>query len=72
MSFAEYHRKWGSIEDFRNKITERTAGRVVLLSDQTVCFQIAGQIVALRKCSSSPVKDIVRLLTYWRRLGAQA
>ena len=70
MSFVEYHRKWGKIEDFRNQIAERTAGKVVLLSDKTICFQIAGQIVAIRKCGSSPVKDIVRLLTHWSGLGA--
>ena len=72
MSFAEYHRKWSNIEDFRNKVAERTAGRVVLLSDQTVCFQVAGQIVAIRKCGSSPVKDIVRLLMFWKGMGADS
>ena len=72
MSFAEYHRKWGNIEDFRNKVTERTAGKVVLLNEQTVGFKVAGLIVAIRKCSSSPVKDIVRLLMFWKRMGAES
>ena len=72
MSFAEYHKKWGSIEEFRNKITERTSGKVILLSDKTVCFQVAGQIVAIKECGSSPVKDIVRLMMFWKGLGAEA
>tara|TARA_R100001129_G_scaffold29315_1_gene19540 strand:+ start:382 stop:600 length:219 start_codon:yes stop_codon:yes gene_type:complete len=72
MSFAEYHKKWGSIEDFRNKITERTSGKVVLLSDKTVCLQVAGRIVAIKECGPSPVKDIVRLMMFWKKLGAEA
>tara|TARA_R100000234_G_scaffold75728_1_gene47012 strand:- start:864 stop:1082 length:219 start_codon:yes stop_codon:yes gene_type:complete len=72
MTFAEYHKKWGRIEDFRNKITERTSGKVILLSDKRVCFQVAGQIVAIKECGESPVKDIVRLMMFWKRLGADA
>ena len=71
MSFSDYHKRWTRLDELREKIFDRTAGRLTLVGG-AVCFKVGGRIVAAKGCSESPVKDIVRLLCYWNDTGGEA
>ena len=72
MGFKEYYEKWDNIANFREKITERTSGRVILAADKTLSFHGGGQIVAISKCKKSPTEDIARMLYWWNSQGGAA
>ena len=72
MGFKEYYEKCDSIAPFREKITERTSGTVILSANKTLSFQVGGQIVAISKCNKSPAEDIARMLYLWNCQGGAA